>query len=277
MLATHCTYMCSWLTASGASSILFSSMLSNGLARSAGSEIISYGIPCRHDKPWFGEERRNCTSPQNKTFLSDKQVRTFTSSSTVSPGQEWVVGKWPPPMECFGRAATICFNNFWRISAFHPISRDSLSSRVLRWLLRGEGLMEMLRRRTKPVPASDCSALLRSHHVCNSPFPFAEIFVSLLLTQESIPPSFNRVAVASETWILFFIPVLSILLAVLTVSPNSWNLDFCPRSTPAVTGPLLIPIRSPASEQIYTMQSEKWVSVEEFLLGHSIKQFAVRT
>ena len=33
-------------------------------------------------------------------------------------------------------------------------------------------------------------------------------------------------------------------LPVLTVSPNNWNLAFCPRNTPAVTGPLCNPIRT---------------------------------
>ena len=38
-----------------------------------------------------------------------------------------------------------------------------------------------------------------------------------------------------------FLPVFSIRLARLTVSPNSWNRDFSPRRTPAVTGPLCRP------------------------------------
>mmetsp|Transcript_30735 Transcript_30735/g.73203 ORF Transcript_30735/g.73203 Transcript_30735/m.73203 type:complete len:241 (-) Transcript_30735:1204-1926(-) len=80
-----------------------------------------------------------------------------------------------------------------------------------------------------------------SQKVWMLPFPLAETGVSRGVSQCPFPKARSCSAVACETWMRFFSPVLSIRDATLMVSPNSWNRDFSPLSTPAVTGPLCRP------------------------------------
>ena len=101
-----------------------------------------------------------------------------------------------------------------------------------------------------------------AQYVSSFPFPFATTTSSLYVSQCFLPDAISKPAVAADTWILPGVPVASILDAVLTVSPKSWNLQseknfderaivlrdsamycfpfpthlpFSPRSTPAVT------------------------------------------
>jgi len=55
---------------------------------------------------------------------------------------------------------------------------------------------------------------------------------------------YNTLQHVAVTWIRPGLPVLSILLAVFTVSPKSWKRARWPRITPAVTGPEWNPTRN---------------------------------
>mmetsp|Transcript_8524 Transcript_8524/g.24548 ORF Transcript_8524/g.24548 Transcript_8524/m.24548 type:complete len:222 (-) Transcript_8524:873-1538(-) len=77
-----------------------------------------------------------------------------------------------------------------------------------------------------------------TQYVWICPFPLMLTSSSRGRIQASLPASTSRSAVVWEIWMFSFLPVLSMRLAVLTVSPNNWNWLFSPRKTPAVTGPL---------------------------------------
>ena len=137
------------------------------------------------------------------------------------------------------RSATIFLSNARRISTFQSTRRwiflvfsstTSGTTDICTLALSPTGRM-------RPLDRSN-------QYVVSLPLPFASTWSSRCSNHSALPPTVMRSAVACEHWILSRWPVDSIRLAVLTVSPNNWNLLFSPRSTPAVTGPLCRPTRN---------------------------------
>ena len=71
---------------------------------------------------------------------------------------------------------------------------------------------------------------------CVSNFPLAVTKPSRCVSQFPLPDASMSPVLYSEHWIRSGNPQLSIMLAVFIVSPKSWNRDFSPLKTPAVTG-----------------------------------------